>query len=106
MSSLLHKVNFTKPRWQVFSRVLAAVFGGYALATVASLFIAQLLIYIIEKNQAIHISIMLTFLIYAGTAMWVFAVTSARQAWVGLLKLNAILLASTWLLMQFTGVSS
>jgi len=86
--------------------MLAAIFGGYALATTSSLFIAQLLIYIIEKNQAIHISIMLTFLIYAGTAMWVFSVTSARQAWLGLLKFNVILLTSTWLLMQFTDVSS
>ncbi len=106
MSSLLHKINFTNPRWSVFSRMLAAIFGGYALATTSSLFIAQLLIYIIEKNQAIHISIMLTFLIYAGTAMWVFSVTSARQAWLGLLKFNVILLTSTWLLMQFTDVSS
>lgn len=106
MYSLLHKINFTNPRWFIFLRVFSAVFGGYALATTASLFIAQLLMHLVGENQAIHISIMLTFLIYAGAAIWVFSVTTVRQAWLGLLKINALLLAGTWLLMQFSDVSS
>ncbi len=106
VSSLLHKINFTNPHWSVFSRILAAIFGGYALATTSSLFITQLLMHLVGKNQAIHIGVMLTFLVYASTAMWVFSVTSASRAWLGLLKINAILLVGTWLLMQLMDMNN
>jgi hypothetical protein len=97
--------NFYSPRWAVFSRVLAATLGGYALATSSSLLISQLLLHSVGKYQAIHIGLLCTFLVYACAAMWVFSVSSASKAWFGLLKLNILFALGTWLLMQFSGVS-
>ncbi|NQY89979.1 MAG: DUF3649 domain-containing protein [Colwellia sp.] len=99
-------MNFTNPRWWVFSRIIAAIFGGYALATSSSILLTQLLAEGVGKYQAMHIGLMLTFLVYACAAMWVFSVASAKRAWFGLLKLNVIFITLTWLLMQFTGVGS
>jgi hypothetical protein len=100
LSHLLKKIHFSNPRWPIFSRIIAAAFGGYALATSSSLLITQLFINFVGKYQAIHIGLMLAFLIYALAAMWVFSVESARSAWSGLIKLNLIFLGLTWLLMQ------
>lgn len=100
VSHLLKKIQFTNPRWPVFSRMLAAAFGGYALATSSSLLITQLVMSSVGKYQAIHIGLMLAFLIYACAAMWVFSVSSAKRAWFGLVKINVIFLVVTWLLMQ------
>ncbi len=96
MPFLLNKLQFSNPRWWVFSRVLAALIGGYVLATVASMLISQLFGGSVGQYQAIHIGLMLSFLIYACAAMWVFSVSSAKHAWLGLFKLNIILLALTW----------
>jgi len=96
----VNKFSFTNPRWHVFSRIIAAIFGGYASATASSLFISLLLQPIAGKYQAIHIGLMLTFFVYACAVMWVFTVTSASRAWLGLFKFNAFLLIGTWLLLQ------
>jgi hypothetical protein len=105
VSNLIGYVNFSNPRWPVFSRVLAATFGGYALATVSSLLISQLLLHVIGKYQAIHIGLLFTFLVYACAAMWAFSVKTARQAWIGLLKSIFFCLAIIWLLGKITGVT-
>jgi hypothetical protein len=101
----LNKVSFNNPRWWVFSRITAAMLGGYALATSSSIVLGQLLGNIVGHYQAIHIGLMLTFLVYACAVMWVFSVTSAKGAWFGLLQVNIIFAALAWLLMNFTGVN-
>ena len=106
MSSLLTKLNLASPRWPVLSRMLAAIFGGYALATSTSLFISQILLHAVGKYQAIHIGLMLTFIVYVCAAMWVFSVSSASKAWLGLIKLSISFAVATWLLMQFTGATN
>lgn len=106
MPYLVNKLNLASPRWPVFSRILAATFGGYALATSTSLCISQLLLNSVGKYQAIHIGLMLTFIVYACVAMWVFSVESASKAWMGLIKLTLFFTITTWLLMQFTGANS
>jgi hypothetical protein len=106
VSYLLDKVNATSPRWAIFSRSLAAIFGGYALATSSALFIGQLFLHSVGRYQAIHIGLILSFLVYACAAMWVFSVSSATKAWLGLIKLNVFLLFTTWLFTQFNGVTS
>lgn len=100
MSDPYNKINFTNPRWSVFSRLIAAIFAGYALATSSSLFITQLLVQATDKYQATHIGLMLGLLIYAGAVIWVFSVSSAKRAWLGLIALNVIFLLLTWLLKQ------
>ncbi|AAZ24104.1 DUF3649 domain-containing protein [Colwellia psychrerythraea] len=106
MSYLLNNINCSSPRWAVFSRSVAATLGGYALATSSSLFIGQLLLNSAGKYQAIHIGLLLSFLVYACAAMWVFSVSSATKAWIGLIKANIFLAIGTWLLMQSTGANS
>lgn len=100
MSFLVNKYAFSNPRWAIFSRILAAIFGGYAVAISSSLFIGQSLLHFAGQYQAVHIGLMFTFLIYAFIAMWVFSVSTARRAWLGLFKLNVLLLAGAWLLIQ------
>jgi len=106
VSNLIDYVNFSNPRWPVFSRVLAATFGGYALAITSSLLISQLLLHVTGKYQAIHIGLIVTFLVYACAAMWVFSVKTAKKAWIVLLNSIFFCLAMTWLLGKITGVAN
>jgi hypothetical protein len=92
--------KFINPRWWVFSRILAATFGGYILATSSTLFFGQLLLQSAGKYQALHTGMLLSFLIYACAAMWVFSTATAKRAWLGLIQLNFALILLTWLLMQ------
>jgi hypothetical protein len=92
--------KFINPRWWVFSRILAATFGGYILATSSTLFFGQLLLQSAGKYQALHTGMLLSFLIYACAAMWVFSTVTAKRAWLGLIQLNFALILLTWLLMQ------
>lgn len=106
VSYFINFFNMPSPRWVVFSRVLAAILGGYALATSSALFIGQLLLSSAGKYQAIHIGLLLSFLVYACATMWVFSVSNATKAWIDLIKWNLVFLFSTWLLMQFSGASN
>lgn len=92
--------KFINPRWWVFSRILAATFGGYMLATSSALFFGQLLLQSGGKYQALHTGMLLSFLIYACAAMWVFSTATAKRAWLGLIQLNIVLILLTALLMQ------
>lgn len=105
VSYFINFFNVPSPRWVVFSRILAATLGGYALATSSALFIGQLLLSSTGKYQAIHIGLLLSFLVYACAAMWVFSASNATKAWVGLIKWNLVFLLGTWLLMRFAGAS-
>jgi len=62
--------------------------------------------HVTEKYQAIHIGLILTFLVYACAAMWVFSVKTAKKAWLGLLKSISFCLVITWLLGKITGMAS
>ncbi len=106
MTPLKNKINFSSHRWLVFSRILAAILGGYAVAISSSLLISQLLMLVIDKYQAIHIGLLLTFLVYACAAMWVFSVKTAPKAWLNLISLNLALLLSAWLLEKIFEVMS
>ena len=75
------------------SRIVAALFGGYALAALVS--VAALALPI-SKPQAVLTGMLLSFLVYAGAVIWVFAVRSATRAWFGLLVAALPLLALAW----------
>lgn len=106
MYYLANKLNFSRLRWSVLSRILAAMLGGYGLAITSSLFVSQLFMTSAGKYQAIHIGLMLTFFVYACAAMWVFSVATATKAWLGLIKLTLFFSITTWLLMQFNGAAN
>lgn len=90
------------PRWRlaVASRVAAAVIGGYLLASLSSICLAQLLP--LPRAEAVVLSMTLSFLVYLPAVLWCFACRTAWRAWWGLLLPSAVLGAvyatARWLL--------
>ncbi|WP_414605795.1 DUF3649 domain-containing protein [Stenotrophomonas pavanii] len=82
---------FSNPRWGVLSRSLAAIFGGYALASATSVFCAVALPG--PRGQAVLTGMLLAILVAACAALWAFATRSALRAWAGLLA-PALLMAA------------
>lgn len=77
-------------RWQgLASRIVAAVLGGYVLAALFSLAALALPV---ARSEAVLWGMQLSFLAYAGTVVWVFAVHSAWRAWAGILLVLVALL--------------
>lgn len=81
-------------RWSVFSRVLAAAFGGYALASASTVLLA--LIWPVPRAQAVLWATMLSFTVYTVAVIWVFTTRSATRAWVGMLGSAAVCAAVAW----------
>ncbi len=75
------------------SRIVAALFGGYALAALGS--VAALALPM-SKPQAVLTGMLASFAIYAGAVVWVFAARSAPRAWAGLLAAAVPLAAAAW----------
>jgi hypothetical protein len=75
------------------SRIVAAVFGGYVLAALTSVAAVALPI---ARPQAVLTGMLLSFVVYAGAVVWVFAVRSARRAWAGLLVAAVPLGLAAW----------
>jgi hypothetical protein len=76
----------------LLSRLVAAIVGGYALASLAA--IASLALPL-QTTQAVITGQLVSFLVYAGAVVWVFAVRSARRAWLGLLLAAVPLLVAS-----------
>jgi hypothetical protein len=90
MTSLVHRVRSTGP---LVSRIVAALFGGYALAALSSVAVLALPL---SKPQAVLTGMLASFAIYAGAVIWVFAARTALKAWAGLLLVAAPLLPLAW----------
>lgn len=76
------------------SRIIAALFGGYALAALTSVAALSLPV---NTTDAAFTGLQLSFLVYAGAVIWVFAVRSHQRAWAGLLiAALPLLVASAW----------
>ncbi|MGE4296268.1 MAG: DUF3649 domain-containing protein [Campylobacterales bacterium] len=78
-SKLLHKEN--RYRLAVFSRTIAAVLGGYLLASVFTLFMSLALGG--PEADAVTFATMLSFAVHAAAVIWVFAASTALRAWAG-----------------------
>lgn len=83
-------------RWRVASRGVAAIFGGYALAAAwaacMSLWLQQTGM---ARVDAVTTATMSSFVIHLCAALWVFAVATARRAWLGIALPAALLAAGT-----------
>jgi len=90
MNSVMHRVLSTGP---LISRIVAALFGGYALAALGSVAVLALPL---SKPQAVLTGMLASFAIYTGAVIWVFAVRSALKAWLGLIIVAAPLLLAAW----------
>jgi hypothetical protein len=94
-SPLLQRpLGWARDHGPLTSRILAALFGGYAVAALASVAVLALPA---DRIQAAISGMLLSFAVYAGAVVWVFAVRSARRAWTGLAVAAIPLLAAAWL---------
>lgn len=84
---------------QTILRILAAVFGGYALT--ASVMAALALVLPWPKVDALFFISFLPALIYPAVLLWVFSVPTAQRAWRDLLIVTLacglLALAAAWL---------
>lgn len=76
-------------RLAVTSRVLAAVFGGYLLASAASVCISLWLP--LSRSDAVLSGMLSSFVFYLLAVLWCFACRSAWRAWFGVLVPSAVL---------------
>ena len=76
-------------RLAVTSRVLAAVFGGYLVAALASVTLALWLPLV--RADALVTGMAVSFLVYVVAVLWCIACRTAWSAWVGLLVPSVIL---------------
>lgn len=83
-------------RWGVASRALAAVAGGYALASAAAACMAFALP--MERDEAVAAGALTGFLILPAVFLWVFAAATALRAWLGILLPGAAMGLAIWLL--------
>jgi hypothetical protein len=90
VSRILAKAWARRP---LISRIVAAIFGGYALAALASVAAVSLPM---ARPEAVLAGLQLSFLVYALAVIWVFGARSARRAWAGLLVAAAPLLLAAW----------
>ena len=78
-------------RLAVTSRVLAALFGGYLFAALASISLSLWLP--MPRAEAVVSGMMTSFLVYLVAVLWCFASRSAWQAWFGLAVPGLVLAA-------------
>ncbi len=74
-------------RFAVTSRVLAAVIGGYLMASLASICLALWLP--AARVDAVIIGMMSSFVFYLLAVLWCFACRTAWRAWAGVLLPSA-----------------
>ena len=73
----------------IAARAAAAVFGGYALATVTAIGLAGILP--MGRGDAVMTGLLSSFLFYCLAAIWAFSTRSALKAWIGILAWTAVL---------------
>lgn len=78
-------------RGALLSRMVAALFGGYALAALTSVAALALPMGTLE---AVLLGMQASFGVYAGAVVWVFAARTAWRAWLGLAVVAVPLLAA------------
>lgn len=83
-----------RDRWLVASRVAAAVLGGYALTSAATLVVAQLLP--LPRAQAVLAATMLSFAVYAAVVLWTFHAPSLKRLWSVIILGTALFCAISW----------
>ncbi|MEW5056868.1 MAG: DUF3649 domain-containing protein [Cycloclasticus sp.] len=84
----------------IFSRVMAATFGGYLLANVAAITLSYLLPHLFSSSRAdgVMLASFVCFFIYAAAVIWVFTARTVGRAWLGLLLPSLVCGALMWLL--------
>lgn len=81
-------------RFAVASRAMAAILGGYLLASAAAACLAVWLP--LKRPDAVVAAQMLSFVFYTCAVIWVFATRNAWRAWAGILVPAAVMGALFW----------
>ena len=84
--------------FRLFSLVMAAILGGYLLATSAAIFLGAVLPF--PRAESVMAGTLLSFSVYTGAVIWVFAVRDVRRAWLGLLLPSAALTVAGMLIVK------
>jgi hypothetical protein len=79
----------TSYRLAVASRAIAAILGGYVLSALATFALAIFLP--MSKAEASMTATLLSFLIYTGVVLWVFATRTAGRAWAGIVVPSVVI---------------
>jgi hypothetical protein len=83
-------------RFAVASRALAALVGGYGLATAFTVALGRALA--LPKEEIVTTAALPAFLFYAGAAVWAFYASTAARAWLGIGLPAAAFALVAWLL--------
>lgn len=76
-------------RWNIVSRVLAALAGGYALAYAVTAFLAVYLP--LARPDRVVFSSLGSFAVWTAVVIYVFAARSTTRVWLLLIGLSAVL---------------
>lgn len=76
------KMKTTNFSWEMLSRIVAAIVGGYGFTYAFTAALARVLP--VDKVDALISATLLSFAVYTGAVLWAFACRSARRAWAGL----------------------
>lgn len=92
----LSRMKPWRHRLGITMRALAAVLGGYALASLVSALAALALPW--PREEAILAGNLLALAVYPAAAVWAFAATGALRVWTGLGLSGGVLTLAIWLL--------
>lgn len=91
------KPGLARYRWEIALRSIAAIGGGYVLAAASADWLGRLLPLLgMSRLEAVATATMLAFIVYACTAIWVFAVAGTRRAILGVVVPAAVLALGAW----------
>lgn len=77
------------------SRILAALFGGYAVAHTAAIALFGALP--MARGEATMAAIQFSFVIYTAAVIWAFAARTAAAAWIGISMLTVVTGLIAWM---------
>ena len=83
-------------RWMVASRCVAAIVGGYALATAITVFLSLALPG--PRAEVVVFASLMSFVFYLLAVLWVFAAKTAWRAWLWLLLPTLVLATISYLI--------
>lgn len=78
-SSSVRKLSPAGHRWNVASRTVLAVAGGYAIAAMATASLSLALP--LPRAQAVMAATLFSFALYCALIIWAYSAGTARRAW-------------------------
>ena len=85
-------------RWRIAARCVAAIVGGFALTSVASIVLALALVRsgAMSRMDATATATLTSFALWVGVTMWAFSAASVRRVWLNLFVPTIVLSLLGW----------